>query len=338
MASLAEVIHETRTVREHDPTKFVSSWTEKEVLDGEVVDAFVLILRTRGCYWARKSGCSMCGYTNDCFTDVSEEDLLKQWSQALKVYGKQPVVKVYNSGSFFDPNEVPPRIRTIILKDLGRMCQKVVVESLPQLVRRPVLEEAVRLCERFEVAIGLETANDFVRDRCISKDFHFDRYLEAVKVARRCGVSVKTYLLMKPPFLSERAAMVDVVASARAIDGHTDTVSINPTNVQRDTLVDRLYRKGEYRPPWLWSLVEVLKELRKSKARVMSKPTGGGKRRGAHNCGHCDWLILKAVEEYSLGISDWLDELDCECREDWENYLLVEDMGRCSVNLERFLS
>jgi radical SAM enzyme (TIGR01210 family) len=337
MAQLAQVIEETRAVREHDPTKYVSVWTEKEVLDGDVVDAFVVILRTRGCYWARKSGCSMCGYVSDCFTDVSEDDLLHQWSEVMDVYGDQPVVKVYNSGNFFDPNEVPPKVRNRIFEDLGERCEKLVVENLPQLVRKPLLEEALKHCRRFEVAIGLETASDYVRDHCVSKDFHFERYVEAVKVARECSVSVKTYLLLKPPFLSETASMMDTIASARAIDGLSDTISINPTNVQRDTLVDKLYRKGEYRPPWLWSLVEVLKALRDLKARVMSKPTGGGRARGVHNCGHCDGIILKAVEDYSLGLDDWLDDLECECRQDWLDYTLLEDLGRCSVDLDRFL-
>ncbi|MFQ5837673.1 MAG: archaeosine biosynthesis radical SAM protein RaSEA [Thermoplasmata archaeon] len=337
MTQLAQLIQETRAVREHDPTKYVSAWTERELLDGEVAEAFVLILRTKGCYWARKSGCSMCGYVSDCFTEVSGEDLLQQWSSAMDIYGGQPIVKVYNSGNFFDPNEIPPKIRRIILGDLGERCEKVVVENLPQLVRRPLLQEAVKCCKVFEVAIGLESANDFIRDRCISKDFSFEAYVEAAKVARECGVSVKTYLLLKPPFLSERGALIDIINSARAIDGMTDTISINPTNVQRDTLVDVLYRKGEYRPPWLWSLVEVLKVLRGIGARVMSKPTGGGKRRGAHNCGHCDGIILKAIDDYSLNVSDWLDELDCECKEDWSLYTKVEELGRSSVDLDRFL-
>ena len=48
-----------------DPRKPVSFWSEKDVLHEKVVDAFVIIFRTRGCSWALKSGCSMCGYFND---------------------------------------------------------------------------------------------------------------------------------------------------------------------------------------------------------------------------------------------------------------------------------
>lgn len=338
MTELAALIEDTRATRPHDPTQYISAWTEPEVLDDEVVDAFVLILRTKGCYWARKSGCSMCGYVSDGHVNVSEEDLLTQWTAALEAYRGQPVVKVYNSGNFFDPNEIPAAARRRILADLGERCQKVVVENLPQLVRKPLLEEALDLCPRFEVAIGLETADDHVRDRTISKDFTFARYEEAIRVAHAAGATVKTYLLFKPPFLSERASIRDAIASVRAIDGISDTISINPTNVQRDTLVDRLYRRGEFRPPWLWSLVEVLKAVRGAESRVLSKPTGGGQPRGTHNCGHCDPVILRAVEDYSHQQEDWLEEPSCTCEAEWETYLRVEEMAHTSVDLDRFLA
>ncbi len=338
MTELAALIEETRATRPHDPTQYISAWTEREVLDDEIVDAFVLILRTKGCYWARKSGCSMCGYVSDGYVSVSEADLLTQWDAALEAYRGQPVVKVYNSGNFFDPSEIPAPARRRILADLGERCEKVVVENLPQLVRTPLLEEALELCPRFEVAIGLETADDYLRDHTISKDFTFARYREAVRVAHAAGATVKTYLLFKPPFLSEGASMRDAIASVRAIDGLSDTISINPTNVQRDTLVDRLYRRGEFRPPWLWSLVEVLKAVRGAESRVLSKPTGGGQPRGAHNCGHCDAVVLQAVEDYSLQREDWLDEPTCTCKEDWGTYVRVEELAHTSVDLDRFLT
>ena len=42
-------------------------WREKDLLDGKIVNAFVLILRTKGCYWAKKSGCLMCGYYKETY-------------------------------------------------------------------------------------------------------------------------------------------------------------------------------------------------------------------------------------------------------------------------------
>jgi len=41
----------------------VNQWTETEALGPERVRAFVMILKTRGCYWAVVKGWSMCGYS-----------------------------------------------------------------------------------------------------------------------------------------------------------------------------------------------------------------------------------------------------------------------------------
>ena len=48
--------------------------------------------------------------------------------------------------------------------------------------------------------------------------------------------------------------------------------------------------------------------------------------------------LLQAVEDYSLQREDWLDEPTCTCREDWDTYLRIEELGRSSVDLDRFLA
>ena len=45
--------------------RYVNQWVEDEAIGSERVRAFVLILKTRGCYWADVKGCSMCGYSKD---------------------------------------------------------------------------------------------------------------------------------------------------------------------------------------------------------------------------------------------------------------------------------
>ncbi len=336
--ALPQLIKDLRHPRVYDPQEYVSQWTEEEVLDGHEVEAWVLILRTKGCYWARRSGCSMCGYVNDTFTDVKHEDLMHQWEAALHHYRGQPMIKIYNSGNFFDASEIPLKARRRILEDVGQRAEKLVVENLPQMVKKEWVEEAVSLVPRFEVAIGLETASDEIRDRCISKDFHFDWYVRACRTAHAAGATVKTYLLMKPPFLTEAAAIEDMVDSARRVEELTDVLSINPMNIQRDTVVDRLFHTHEYRPPWLWSVVEVLKALRGYRHRINCKPTAGGMARGAHNCGGCDPALLRAIQDYSLQRRDTLDELGCQCQARWRAYVEAQDLIGSSIDLEAFVS
>src|SRR5207245_952991 len=72
---LQQVVKDERRPREFDPREYISTWTEKDLLHGKIVDAWVIIFRTRGCYWARSSGCSMCGYVNDVAQEVSPADI-----------------------------------------------------------------------------------------------------------------------------------------------------------------------------------------------------------------------------------------------------------------------
>jgi len=317
---LQAIVKDERRPRDFDPREVVSTWTEKDLLGAKVVDAWVIIFRTRGCYWARASGCSMCGYVNDVAKEVSPEDLLVQLEAVLSRHTGQPMAKVYTSGNFFDDHEVPRESREAILKALGDRCEKVVVETLSHMVRREQLEHALRFVDRLEIAFGLESTNERVLRHSVNKMWGLEEHAKAAALCRDVGATVKTYLLIKPAFLTEREAIEDAVRSGHEADPHSDTISFNPVNVQSRTLVDRLYRRGEYRPPWLWSVVEVLERTRDLTAHVKSHPTAAGKPRGAHNCGACDRKVADAIEEFSLGLRKDFADLDCACKEVWRTY------------------
>ena len=84
---LTDFVNESKSIpRDHSLDKPVAKWTEEEVLDGEVVEAGVVILRTRGCYWSIKEGCSMCGYFNDTVPGgVSDDMLREQWKKVRPI-------------------------------------------------------------------------------------------------------------------------------------------------------------------------------------------------------------------------------------------------------------
>jgi len=334
---LPQLVTQLRDVRPADPTEYISTWTEKDVLDGRVVDAWVIILRTRGCYWARKSGCSMCGYVNDVAVEVAPHELEAQLRKVLAVHRGQPFVKVYTSGNFFDDHEVFPEVRRHILEELGDRCEKILVETLAHLVRREPLEEGLRYADKFEIALGLESANDVVLRHAVNKYWGLREHVRAADLAHEVGATVKSYLLLKPPFLTEREAIEDTVETAHAADAVSDTISINPMNVQRNTVVDHLWTRGEYRPPWLWSVAEVLRRCRDLKAHVKSHPTAGGMRRGAHNCGTCDRTFVTAIEDVSLGLGDRLDALACDCEDEWRDLLELEGLMQTAADVPALL-
>jgi radical SAM enzyme (TIGR01210 family) len=315
-----------------DPRKCVSTWVEKDVQGSEVVDAYVIILRTRGCGWALSSGCSMCGYINDAAQKtVDEDDLLFQFSEAMSRFSNERIVKIYTSGSFFDEGEIPRTVSDRILNDLFEKTEKIIIETRPEFVK----EENINGHKKLEVAIGLESANDFVLKHSINKGFLFDDYLRAAKILKKLNIPLKTYLLIKPPFLTEYEAISDAISSAKAVASHSQSLSFNPVNIQKFTMVERLWKNREYRPPWLWSVVEILIKANEiPNVRLISSPTAGGTKKGAHNCGKCDKQILLGIQRFSLTQDkSFLDELNCDCKEDWQDILSTQSFAKTQGDL-----
>ncbi len=302
----------------------IAVWMEKERSWG-VKNCLTIILRTKGCHWNK---CLMCGYSQDADRRVSTENLLNQFDYALgKFKDDFDIVKIFTSGSFFDEREIPQDIREHIYQKVADDgVEKLSVESRPQFISRDkLISDGVVP----EVGIGLETSNDFIREHCINKGFTFQDFRRAASMLKEENAMVKVYLLLKPPFLSEREAIDDAVKSAIDVKEYADVVSINPTNIPSKTYIEVLWKKGMYRSPWLWSMVEVVKKVRKEGIEVIGDPVAGGKERGPHNCGKCDGQVSRAIRDFSLSqeVED-LEELSCDCIHPWKKALKLEDYSR----------
>ncbi len=300
-------------------------WHEKEALGGNPCDAFVIILRTSGCYWAHTRGCTMCGYARETLgREATGEEIRDQVARAMREYRGEPYVKIYTSGSFLDPREVPVEVRSEVTRAFQGKAQRFLVESLPEFVTPEAIQNLRDgFSGEIEVALGLETTQDDVLQKAVTKVSTVQEYLDAARRLRDTGALAKAYLLLKPPFLTEREAIEDAVLSVRRCRELFDTISINPVHIQGGTLVERLWRRGLYRPPWLWSLREVMlrgKEAAGEKVRLVSFPTSGGNSRGTHNCLSCDGRVLRAVEKAAITQDFGMLQsvLECRCRDQWQ--------------------
>jgi radical SAM enzyme (TIGR01210 family) len=318
--------------RAQNPRQPVRCWSEKDVLDGTIVDAYVIILRTRGCAWALSSGCTMCGYFNDSIlSDVSEEDLSAQFENAMQNYKGEKIVKLFTSGSFLDPSEIPVSVQQKILSTLNSTAEKISVESRPEYITEKSIEAIKKNIplKQFEIGIGLETSNDLVREKAINKGFTFQEYKKAAALLKKNKVHVKTYVLMKPPFLTENESLNDCIKTAKDTAPYTDLLSLNPINVQHHTVVEYLWKRNQYRPPWLWTIVEFLQQsASNTEAFVKCDVVGGGSIRGPHDCGICDKKVLHAIGEFSLTQNtEVFKDLSCGCQEQWRDQLDLESLS-----------
>ncbi|WP_048148865.1 archaeosine biosynthesis radical SAM protein RaSEA [Methanolacinia paynteri] len=308
--------------------KPLASWTGKDRIDGKIIDCLTIIFKTGGCSWNR---CLMCGYKFERH-DHKDPLFLKNsiisqlnWISNNYETGKFGLIKIFTSGSFLDPVEVPEDARNEILV---RFRDKIVIfETRPEYVNDEVLDEVANSMKQdesgrnFYISMGLETTNDKIREKCIDKGNTFNDFRNAAEITKKYGAGVKTYLMMKPLFLSERESIEDMKKSIHESASYSDLISMNVCTVQSKTEVEYYWKRGAYRPAYLWSVIDVLVNT-DCGIHITCDPVGGGKKRGPHNCGICDYDLVDAINNYSLNADrEYLKahfETDCKCKNEWE--------------------
>ena len=104
-----------------DANKPVTVYKTPEILpNGEICTAATVILRTKGCAWWWKSGCTFCGYFNDVRDDVTTENMFSQWEDARRQtndFEGCKMIKVYTSGTFFEDRENPIEWQEAVLRE-----------------------------------------------------------------------------------------------------------------------------------------------------------------------------------------------------------------------------
>lgn len=298
----------------------------------------VLFLLSNGCEWAigGASGCTMCGHLakqTRSVVPLSAEDLITQFiSESARIdFASAPILNVYNNGSFFNEREIPERARIRILKEINqnKSIRMLVVESRPEFITERVIEQTRALVPdlHVEVAMGLEAMDDRRRMICVNKGFTLEQYDRAVQIIRRAGVHPRSYVLLKPPFFSEKEGVEEAIRTTRhAFSAGSRTVSLEACTFQRYTLTEYLVESGLFRLPRLWSIVEVVKRTHHLGNLIVGlfqffpKPENV-----PYNCGRCSDRVMSALKEYNRTLRvEALNSLDCECRGDWEDEVRVD--------------
>lgn len=331
------------------PAELSASWSSEDLLYSGVGNAIFIILPTPGCVHAlsESGGCTMCSYIADSpLESVSSNELIEIFENLMERGEIRPktVIKIFVSGSFLNEAELPKDARDEILKKLNKEenIEEVVVESRPEFVTEDVIKECCSLLpdKIFEVSIGLESSSDYIKKYKINKGFlneDFERAINVVKsLKREYKVTSKAYLFVKPVLTSEKEAIEDAVASAKyAEEVGVDRISFCPATIHKGTLMELLWRRGSYQPPWIWSILEIIKRVRNEvKIPVIMDTSGFGTRRGPFNCKKCNKKFKNLIIESNLNQSI-PEEFECECKGRWVGNVEFSDMTRSSTNLQK---
>lgn len=257
--------------------KFVDIWPYTNSMNAKYIvedagDSYRIIINNY-CEWHKKSGgCTMCNYSQRIAFHAT--DVLKKEAQNIfdeihnlkKVYNR---AKIYINGSFFNEAELEKQIALLFLCELKKRfgIMHVCVETRPEYLSKEKLIEYINETElSFEICFGIESTNDKIRNLCLHKGIDIDAFYSLCQeIVDLC--KIKVYLLVKPPFISESEAILDVVNSVNNLIDHGITsISYTPIAIQKNTLLEFLLQENLYRPVWIWSLIEIntrLAELRK---------------------------------------------------------------------------
>ena len=229
-----------------------SCFLEEECgVDGQVEPVATIFLTNRECPFR----CVMCDLWRNTLAESAPIGAIpEQIAFALNQLGPAPTVKLYNSGSFFDPRAIPPEDYPAIAARVQTF-DRVIVECHPAFVGERCLAFRHLLPGRLEVAMGLETANPDVL-RKLNKRMTLDDFAAAAGFLRTHEIDVRAFILVQPPFMKAEDALH---WAQRSLDFAFDCGAHAATLIStRDGngAMEALAATGEFTPPSLRLLEE----------------------------------------------------------------------------------
>lgn len=315
-----------------------------EVYDPEMktnVKRWVLMIPGGGCQWAKQTGgCYMCGFKHQTERLKGKKDKPPKFKMKLayhlgryfaNVRNEKPhIVAIYNGGSFLNDNEVPVNIQEdlfrMIIKDYP-MIKKILIESRPEYIdidRIRALKSIIGGKRELSIGIGLECKSDHIRQHYINKGFSLTDYESAVKSLKQEGVKILTYVFLKPIGITERWSIEEAIRTIKYALSMGDEVALQSAFIQKGTVMCKLYKSGKFSPPWLWSIIYVIKQC----AHLGPIHIGSFNDEPAplavpKNCGDCDERVLKAISHYNrTHDTSVFDNIRCLCKDIWRSEVM----------------
>jgi radical SAM enzyme (TIGR01210 family) len=240
-----------RPARSHvDPLQPYGFLVEDErAASGEIVPVATVFLTNRECPWR----CLMCDlWRNTLAESVPVGAIPAQIDHALQWLAPARQIKLYNSGSFFDPRAIPAEDYPAIAARMTAF-ERVIVECHPALVGDACFRFRDLLLADLEVAMGLETVHPEILRR-LNKRMTIEQFEDAAHRLRNERVDLRVFILVKPPFMGEEEALEWAVRSLEfAFQCGATAATLIPTRGGNGAM-DELARAGEFSPPTLATL------------------------------------------------------------------------------------
>ena len=214
-----------------DPRRaYATAWEEEPDEFGALVPTSVVFLTNRECRFR----CLMCDLWKNTLDDVVPRGAIAhQIRVALSELPPARHIKLYNAGSFFDPEQIPPDDDEEIASAVEGF-DRVIVESHPAFLGGKYADRFRRFQSlirgKLEVAIGLEAANLNVL-RLLNKRMMLEGFQRAADFLHRHDAALRVFVLLSPPFVVIRRHAVQIACESIAFaeDCGATVCSVIPT-------------------------------------------------------------------------------------------------------------
>jgi len=218
---------------------------------GRLLDVATIFLTNREC----PLKCLMCDLWKNTLDEPLPPGIIpRQITHALKALPPVQAVKLYNSGNFFDAKAIPPADDDSIAQLMAPFAQ-VIVECHPKMIGDRCFRWAQMLEPDLQVAIGLETAHADTLKK-LNKHMTLQDFERATERLIKRGISVRAFVLLRPPFMTEAQGLQWAKASVEfAFDVGGECCAIIPTRAGNGAM-EELKKAGLFGEPTLDSLEE----------------------------------------------------------------------------------
>jgi archaeosine synthase beta-subunit len=209
-----------------DPQKPYLFFVEQELsASGKILPVATILLTNRECPWR----CVMCDlWRNTLTASVPPGAIPAQIDFALSQLPAPRVLKLYNSGSFFDARAIPVEDHPAIANRANNF-GRLIVENHPALVDDHCLRFRDRLKCRLEIATGLETVHPDILPK-LNKRMTLDQFSVAATFLRSNDIDLRVFVLVQPPFMQPEEAVLWARRSVDfAFDCGATAVTLIPT-------------------------------------------------------------------------------------------------------------
>ena len=318
-------------------TKLYSKFDERySVINKKALTRWTLELPGAGCaYHKTTGGCTMCGFNNatnkytfgghlypslifKALYNLAHKDSLNQSPEELYVY---------NGGSWFNDTEIPINFQNYLYKQIAGdpNIERLLVESRCEYINWNKIVTAKKLlCDKkLVVAIGLESQDDIIRNKYIKKGLSQTTFENTIRGLKEHGAQSLTYLFLKPLGVSEAAAYAEIIKSIEfCLNIGVDEINISCAFIQPNTEMADYYERGQFKPPYLWTILEIIKQIIKNDWPVSIGGFSDDPKPLAipANCPKCSPEIYQVIETFRQ--TRKLEKIPvCNCHDDWKKII-----------------